>query len=98
MRPEVGRSKPATMFNIVDLPQPLGPTSVQSEPDSTVRSTFSSTGGARPKLLVTASKRTPVTRSPLHGAGRQARRDPPLEDERRQHDREGRGDRRGRDL
>src|SRR5262249_8664295 len=83
MAPVVGRSKPATRLSIVDLPQPLGPTSVTKDPSGTSRSTPRSTGALRPYALVTRSNLTAVTRSPLHRAGGQAAHDPALEEQRR---------------
>ena len=37
--PALGRSRPAAIVNVVDLPQPVGPTIAQNWPGSTVRST-----------------------------------------------------------
>src|SRR6266540_6086094 len=42
MRPPSGRCSPATHMSVVDLPQPLGPSSVKSSPSSTRNSTSSS--------------------------------------------------------
>src|SRR5215472_8283621 len=37
--PSLGLSRPATMVSVVDLPQPVGPTTAQNCPGSTVRLT-----------------------------------------------------------
>src|SRR4051812_10440749 len=92
--PTVGRSKPATRLRSVDLPQPLGPTRVTNEPSGISRSMSRSTGAARPKLLLTLSKRTEATRSALHRAGGEPGDEPPLEEQRHQDDRQ-RGHHRG---
>src|SRR4051812_29167293 len=96
--PAVGRSKPATRLSSVDLPQPLGPTSVTKAPSATVRSMSRSTGAERPYDLVTWAKRSVVTPSPLHRARGEPAEDPALEEERRGDHRERGHHRGGRDL
>src|SRR4249920_2718673 len=51
MLPASGTRKPATIFNVVVLPQPLGPSSVTNSPGATVRS-IASTAVSAPKRLV----------------------------------------------
>ena len=48
--PALGFSKPATMRNVVVLPQPLGPSSVTTSPCSTLNETLS-TAVILPKIL-----------------------------------------------
>src|SRR6478752_9639232 len=58
-------SRPATMRSAVDFPHPDGPTSIRNSPSPT-SSDRSSTATIGPgKTLVTFSKTTSVTRSPL---------------------------------
>src|SRR5262249_36930782 len=83
MSPDVGRSKPATRLSMVDLPHPLGPTSVTNDPSGTSRLMPRSTGVPRPYALVTRSNLTDATRSTLHRAGREPAHDPALEQQRR---------------
>ena len=52
IEPPLGSRCPAIMFNTVDFPDPLGPTSVTSSPDS-IRKFTSSTAVNSPKFLLT---------------------------------------------
>ena len=58
--PALGRSSPATMVSVVDLPQPVGPTTAQNCPGRTTRSTSRRAvkavpAGVRKRLLTPAS-------------------------------------------
>src|SRR5688572_11293032 len=64
-RPAVGSSRPATIRNVVVLPQPEGPRRAKKEPCGTVRER-SSTATKSPKCLDTPSSRRSPPASPTH--------------------------------
>ncbi len=64
MRPSVGCSSPASMRNVVVLPQPEGPSSVTSVPGSIV-SDRSWIAVKEPKVLRTCSKTTEPVFNPF---------------------------------
>src|SRR5262245_51153135 len=61
--PPSGRSSPATRRSVVVLPQPLGPSSVNSSPRS-IWSETPSTAAIEPKSLVTPSRARSVSPAP----------------------------------
>ena len=65
IRPPVFCSRPATMRNVVVLPQPDGPSSVTNSPSLTRRST-SLTAAKSPNCRLTFSRRTLDIRHPIH--------------------------------
>src|SRR5690348_1451963 len=78
--PASGVSKPATMFNSVDLPQPDGPTMATNSPSATSRPTPSITGST--PVADANALRTPRTAILLAGIA-PAHRGKPLEQARR---------------
>src|SRR5436305_8336419 len=72
--PPVGRSRPETNDSVVDFPQPVGPTTAQNCPGSTVRFTSFSAVNTEPdgvrNCLVTPSSSTRAAplAAPLGGA------------------------------
>src|SRR5437588_6675185 len=99
--PEVMSSSPAIMLSVVDFPQPEGPTRMMNSPSA--MSTFTSDTASAPsgyRLLTLSSTMSATVKSPLDGAGRQARDDSALEEQHEHDDRDrdhhgGRGDRPG---
>src|SRR4051794_13060186 len=87
--PSLGSSSPASMLSVVDLPQPLGPTSVSSSLSCTVR-VSERTATWLPKRFVTRSNWISAMKSlPLDGPEGQATHQIPLrrrgEDQHRDH-------------
>src|SRR5579883_111307 len=58
-RPRSGSSRPATIRSVVDLPQPLGPTSATISPRSTASETSSSAATGAPRAAPRAAGRAP---------------------------------------
>src|SRR6266516_1051927 len=87
IRPEVGRSSPATSRRAVDFPQPDGPTRIMNSPSwiVSVRSSRATTPPA--KTLPTSSYRTSATRLPLQPRRSDAADEVPLGEEEQDQDR-----------
>src|SRR6187399_3442482 len=94
-------SRPATMFNVVDLPQPDGPTRMMNSPSAISMSTSDTASAPSGYRLLTLSRMISAMPLPLHGTGGQPRDDAALEEQHEQDDRDrdhhrGRGDGPGR--
>src|SRR5262249_61278386 len=89
MSPEVTSSRPAIMRSVVLLPQPEGPTSTTNSLFGMSRS-MARTASTSSKRLTTDRSATSAIRSPLRGAGREAR-DVVVHQERVDHQRRGGG-------
>src|SRR5713101_2229530 len=98
MSPDETGSRPATRFSTVDLPQPLGPTSVKNSPSRTVN--VKSWRITRdPKRFSTFSNRTSgIRRLAFHGARGQSAHDVPMEQQDQHQDRQGDDNGSGGDL
>src|SRR5258708_20835610 len=75
MCPRVGYNNPSSIFTVVDLPEPFGPSSPKTSPRRTSKSTLSTArafGRPQKSLKILVSARTEITTSPFECTGLEA--------------------------